>query len=208
MSQLLPDVDVCEAYQLTRESVFELLTQIPETSATVRVPACPNWTVQQTVSHFVGVPEDLLASRMEGVASDAWTNAQVRRHEGESLAELAAALEATIIPFDAILPAIPRPSNSQLVMDAVTHEIDLRESLGLPCVDSSPSLTVAKAWLLGMIDRHDSLLGDQLEAVPCSDFILVRALTGRFSISAMDAHGLPGAQIAAALAGTPLKPPA
>jgi len=208
MSRLLPDVDVCAAYQHTRQSVLELLTQIPESSATVRVPACPDWTVQQTVSHFVGVPEDLLAGRMEGVASDAWTDAQVQRHEGESLAELATALEATVIPFDAILPAIPSPSNSQLVMDAVTHEIDLRESLGLPCVDSSPSLTVAKAWLLGMIERHDSLLGDQLEAVPCSDFILVRALTGRFSISAMDAHGLPGAQIAAALAGTPLKPPA
>ena len=208
MSRLLPDDQVSEAYRRTRQSVLELLTQIPESSAAVRVPACPDWTLQQTVSHFVGVPEDLLAGRMEGVASDAWTNAQVRHHEGESLAELATALEATIIPFDAILPAIPRPSNSQLVMDAVTHEIDLREALGLPCVDSSPSLTVARAWLLGMIERHDSLLGDQLEAVSCSDFILVRALTGRFSISAMDAHGLPGAQIAAALAGTPLTPPA
>ena len=97
----------------------------------------------------MGVPEDLLAGQMEGVASDAWTNAQVQCHDGESLARLATALETTIIPFDAILPAIPRPSNSQLVMDAVTHEIDLREVLGLP-----------------------------------------------------------GAQIAAALAGTPLKPPA
>ncbi len=96
----------------------------------------------------MGVPEDLLAGRMEGVASDAWTNAQVQCHDGESLARLATALEATIIPFDAIVPAIP-PSNSQLVMDAVTLEIDLREVLGLP-----------------------------------------------------------GAQIAAALAGTPLKPPA
>ena len=145
MSRLLPDDQVSEAYRRTRQSVLELLTQIPESSATVRVPACPDWTVQQTVSHFVGVPEDLLAGRMEGVASDEWTNAQVRHHEGESLAELATALEATIIPFDAILPAIPRPSNSQLVMDAVTHEIDLREALGLPCVDSSPSLTVARA---------------------------------------------------------------
>ena len=208
MSRLLPDVDVCAAYQHTRQSVLEVLTQIPESSATIRVPACPDWTVQQTVSHFVGVPEDLLAGRMEGVASEAWTDAQVQRHEGESLAELATALEATVIPFDAILLAIPSPSNSQLVMDAVTHEIDLREALGLPCFDSSPSLTVARAWLLGLIERHDSLLGDQLEAVSCSDFILARALTGRFSISAMDAHGLPGAQIAAALAGTPLKPPA
>lgn len=207
MSQLLPDEQVCEAYRQTRQAVLDLLAQIPESSAELIVPACPEWTVQQTAAHLVGVPEDLLAGRMEGVASDEWTNAQVQRHAGESLDELRAALDATVTPFDAMLPAIPHPSNSQLVMDALTHEIDLREALGLPIAESSLALSVARGWLLNMIEHRDQALFDELLAAGCSDLVMVRALTGRNSLAQMDELGLPGAQIVAALAGTPLRPP-
>lgn len=208
MSQFLPDDQVCEAYRQTRQSVLELLERTPESSATLIVPACPDWTVQQTASHLVGVPEDLLAGRMEGITSDAWTSAQVQRHAGESLAELRAALEATVTPFDAMLPAISSPSNSQLVMDAVTHEIDLREALGLEWESSSLALSVTKAWLLDLIDRRGPSAIAAVQSAECSDLELVRALTGRRSASQMDDLGLPGNQIVAALAGTPLRPPA
>lgn len=207
MSQLLPDDQVCESYRQTRRSVLALLAQIPASSADLIVPACPEWTVQQTAAHLVGVPEDLLAGRMEGVASDEWTNAQVQRHAGESLDELRRALDATVDPFDAMLPAIPHPANSQLVMDALTHEIDLREALGLPIEESSLALSVAKGWLLNMIEHRDQELFDKLLAADYSDLDLVRSLTGRNSRSQMDELGFPGAQIVAALAGTPLRPP-
>jgi uncharacterized protein (TIGR03083 family) len=208
MSRLLPNDQVCEAYRQTRQSVLDLLDVTPESSAQLVVPACPDWTVQQTFAHLVGVPEDLLAGRMEGITSDTWTNAQVQRHAGESLAELRSALLATISQFDATLPAIPHPSNSQLVMDALAHEIDLREALDLECEESSIALSVTKAWLLGLIERQDPSALPAIEADTCSDLDLVRALTGRRSAAQMDELGLPGAQIVAALAGTPLKPPA
>jgi uncharacterized protein (TIGR03083 family) len=208
MSRLLPDDQVCEAYRHTRRSVLDLLDATPESSADLVVPACPDWTVQQTFSHLVGVPEDLLADRREGITSDAWTNAQVQRHAGESLAELRSALEATIASFDAILPGIPHPSNSQLVMDALAHELDLREALGLECDESSLALSVAKAWLIDMIERRGPSAIAGIESAGCSDLDLVRALTGRRSSAQMDNLGLPGTQIVAALAGTPLKPPA
>lgn len=208
MSRLLPNDQVCEAYRQTRQSVLDLLDVTPESAATLVVPACPDWTVQQTFSHLVGVPEDLLAGRMEGITSDAWTNAQVQRHAGESLAELRSALEATIPSFDEILPGIPHPSNSQLVMDALAHELDLREALDLECEESSLALSVAKAWLLGLIERQDPSALPAIEAATCSDLDVVRALTGRRTAAQMDDLGLPGAQIVAALAGTPLKPPA
>lgn len=208
MSSLLPDDQVCEAYRRTRESVLELLAQTPESAATRVVPACPEWTVQQTASHLVGVPEDLLAGRIEGITSDAWTNAQVQRHAGESLYELRAALEETIAPFDAMLPAISSPSNSQLVMDALTHEIDLREALGLECEESSLPLSVAKAWLVDLIERRGPSAIAAVQSAECSYLELVRALTGRRSAAQMDDLGLPGNQIVAALAGTPLRPPA
>lgn len=188
--------------------MLQLLARTPEGSASLIVPACPDWTVQQTVAHLVGVPEDLLAGRREGITSDAWTDAQVQRHVGESLAELRAAYEEVIEHFDAVLPAIPSPSNSQLVMDAVTHEIDIREALGETCPDSSAPISVANAWLLDMVERRDPSLIEPLEGASCSDFALLRSLTGRRSAAQMDGIGLPGARIVAALEGTPLKPPA
>ena len=208
MSRLLPDDQVCEAYRNTRINVLELLTTTSEDSATSIVPACPAWTVQQTAAHIVGVPEDLLAGRLEGITSDAWTDAQVQRHAGESLAELAQALDATTTHFDAMLPAIPAPSNSQMVMDAVTHEIDLREALGLPCPETSLAVRVALAWLLDMVDRRDPSMSTRLGDAEQTDFVLVRALTGRFSSMQMDELGLPGARIVKSLEGTPLRPPA
>lgn len=54
-------------------------------------------------------------------------------------------IDAMSIPFDAMLPAIPHPSNSQLVMDALAHEFDLREALGVECDESSLALSVANA---------------------------------------------------------------
>jgi uncharacterized protein (TIGR03083 family) len=206
MAQLLPDDQVCEAYRQTRLSVLNLLDATPESSADLVVPACPDWTVQQTFSHLVGVPEDLLAGRMEGITSDAWTSAQVQRHAGETLSELRSALEATIASFDAILPGIPQPSNSQLVMDALAHDLDLREALGLECEESSLALSVAKAWLIDMIERRGPSAIAGIESAGCSDVDLVRALTGRRSAAQMDDLGLPTAQIVGALAGTPLKP--
>jgi uncharacterized protein (TIGR03083 family) len=207
MSRLLPNDQVCEAYRRTRQSVIDLLDATPESSADLVVLACPDWTVQQTFSHLVGVPEDLLAGRREGITSDAWTNAQVQRHAGESLAELRSALEATIASFDVILSGIPQPSNSQLVMDALAHELDLREALGLECDESSLALSVAKAWLIDMIERRGPSAIAGIDSAGCSDLELVRALTGRRSGAQMDDLGLPGTQIVAALAGTPLKPP-
>jgi hypothetical protein len=207
MAQLLPDDQVREAYRCTRQSVLDLLEATPESSADLVVPACPDWTVQQTFSHLVGVPEDLLAGRMEGITSDAWTNAQVQRHAGETLAELWSTLEAAIASFDAILPGIPQPSNSQLVMDSLAHELDLREALGLKCDDSSLALSVAKAWLIDMIERRGPSAIAGIESAGCSDLDIVRALTGRRSAAQMDDLGLPTAQVVGALAGTPLKPP-
>lgn len=207
MNSLLPDEQVCVAYQEVRQSVLELLAATPESSASIIVPACPGWTVQQTASHLVGVPEDLLAGRLEGVASDAWTDAQVQRHSGETIAQLRDALEATVSAFDAMLSAIPKPSNSQLVMDALTHDIDLREALGMPVDSFSPAIPVARAWLLNLIRGRDSAIAPELESAPCSDLELVRSLTGRRSAAQMNAAGLPGDRIVTALKGTPLRPP-
>lgn len=207
MIELLPDDQVREAYRRTCQSVLDLLAATPESSSSLIVPACPDWTVQQTVAHLIGVPEDLMAGRTDGITSDEWTNAQVQRHAGETLAQLRDTLATTAARFEERLAVIPAPANSQLVMDALTHEIDLREALGLEYEESSLALSVARAWLVDLIARRDPPTADRCLECDCSDLDLVRALSGRRSSGQIDALGLPGAQIVAALAGTPLRPP-
>ncbi len=112
-------------------------------------------------------------------------------------------IDALVNRFHAMFLPIPHPSNSQLVMDALAHELDLREALGLECDESSLALSVAKAWLLGLIERQDRSAIPAIESAGCSDLDIVRALTGRRSSAQLDDLGLPGTQIVAALAGTP-----
>ena len=80
MSQHLVSIDeVAVSYIALRARVIDLLRSTPESSGNIVVPCTPAWTVRQLSAHLVGVPEDILAGRMEGVASDAWTQAQVER---------------------------------------------------------------------------------------------------------------------------------
>ncbi|MFZ9674872.1 MAG: maleylpyruvate isomerase family mycothiol-dependent enzyme [Ilumatobacteraceae bacterium] len=207
MTFLRPNDEVVRAYVSLRGRVIELLRSIPESSASLIVPLCPAWTVSALASHIIGVNEDILAGRMEGVTTDSWTQAQVDRHRGESLSQLADAWESTMVEFDVVLPHIPSPVNSQLVMDAVTHEHDLRHALGSTDARDTDAVEVAVGWLLDMAESRVSGLGHSLRDSTLSSFHVLRSLTGRRSVQQMIDLGLDGARIAEMLVGTPLKPP-
>ncbi len=205
---LLPTPQVIAAYEGVRERVIDLLRTTPEPDGDRVVPHCPSWTVRELAAHLVGLPEDILAGRMEGVTTDAWTQAQVERHRGESLTQLADAFEASIEPFAAILPHVPTPVNSQMVMDAVTHEHDLRLALGRAGARDSDAVAVAVGWLLDMAENRSSGLGRQLQSSGLSSFDLLRVMSGRRAPAQIAALGLDADSLVALLAGTPLKPPA
>jgi len=207
MTFLQSDAEVVRAYLEFRTRVVGLIREIPESQASFSVPLCPDWEVSGLISHIVGVPEDILAGRMEGVTTDAWTQAQVDRHEGESLSQLADALLATATEFDVLLPHIPSPTNSQMMMDAVTHEHDLRHAVGRSDAQDSLAVTVALGWLLNMVEGKAPGRAQELSDSGVSRFQLVRCLTGRRSIDQMNQLGLDGNAIAALLKGTPLIPP-
>lgn len=202
---LLPDPIVVEAYRQLRERVVTLVRSLPEATGDTVVPACPAWTVRQLLSHILGVPEDILTGSMEGVTTEPWTAAQVERHAGQSLVELADSFAATGTVFDDVLPTIPAPVNSQLVMDAVTHEHDLREALGDTGARDSVAVEVALGWLRYAFPTAIPE-GTVPEDVP--PYELLRAMTGRRTVVEMDALGLDGVRIRTALLGTPLEPPA
>ena len=209
MSEILatPEV-VSAAYIELRTRVVALLRSTPEEHGDHVVPACPDWTVRQLVGHMVGVPEDILTGNMSGVTTPEWTAAQVARHEGKSLRELADSYALTGQVFDDVLPMIPEPVNSQMVMDAVTHELDLRDALGDSGARDSVAVDVALRWLqFAFVTQMPAGTFNPFVVDGLGAYELLRSLTGRRTTAQMDALGLDGAAISAVLAGTPLAPP-
>ena len=207
MTFLLSDAEVVQAYLEFRERVVDLIRDIPESQASLSVPLCPNWEVSSLISHILGVPEDILAGRMEGVTTDAWTQAQVDRHEGESLSQLADTWVSIATEFDVLLPHIPSPINSQMVMDAVTHEHDLRHAVGRAGAQDSLAVDVALGWLLNMVEVKIPGSAQELLDTGVSHYELMRSLAGRRSVEQMKQLGLDGEQIKLLLQGTPLRVP-
>lgn len=205
---LLPSDAVAASYVDLRLRVVELLGAVPEETGDLPVPACPDWVVRQLVSHLIGVPEDIITGNMEGVTTPAWTGAQVARHAGSTLQQLADSYAATGQVFDDVHLMVPVPANSQVVMDAVTHEHDLREAIGDVGARDTTAVVVALGWLrFAFSARLPSGTFELLDSGDVEPYELLRSLTGRRSTAAMDALGLDGAGIDAALRGTPLAPP-
>jgi len=207
MTFLRPDAEVVDAYRSLRRRVVELARTLPDADAERVVPLCSAWSVAGLLAHMVGVNEDILAGRMEGVTTDAWTQAQVDRHAGATPRRLAEVWESIAVDFDAVLPHIPSPVNSQLVMDAVTHEHDLRHALGSTEGRDSDAVDVALGWVLDMAETRQPGLGRSLSESGVPRFHLLRSLTGRRTSEQMNEAGLPGDSIVSLLSGTPLKPP-
>lgn len=199
---------VTAAYVDLRTRVVELLRSLPESAGDLLVPHCPGWTVRDLASHLAGVPEDILAGRMEGVTTEAWTQSQVERHRGQSLATIAADWAATAPGIDPLLPHVPPPTNSQLVFDAVTHEHDLRHAIGRPGARDSAAVEVAVGFLLDMGERRRSDLARRLDRHRIDRFDLLRVLSGRRSAEQIERFDLDATEIVTLLKDSPLTPPA
>ena len=198
---------VAVSYIALRARVIDLLRSTPESSGNIVVPCTPAWTVRQLAAHLVGVPEDILAGRMEGVASDAWTQAQVERFGDLTLTELADLFEASAPQIDAILHNFPQPIISQFVMDAVTHEQDMRSALGVPGGRDSKAVEVGVGFFLNLIEVSDPPLFTELTNTSASSWDVLRSLTGRRTVEQMNASGLDGEAIALHFPGSPFTLP-
>jgi hypothetical protein len=208
MSEFLIDsAEVVTAYKELRSRILVLCEQISAEDAQKIVPATPDWTVKYLLCHLVGVPQDFLAGRMEGVASEAWTAAQVELLGSLSVPELADLLRSSAPQFDEILPMIPQPVISQFVMDAVTHEHDLRGVINSPGARDSAGVDVAIGFLFDIISRvRPTLLKDVVNS-PVSKWDLLRSLSGRRTIHQMEELGLPASEIFELMKVLPLDVP-
>lgn len=182
--------DVVSAYVELRDRMITFLRELPEDMANITVPHCPDWTVQETVSHMVGVPDALLSGDFDGIASDAWTQRQVERHRGLSLAALADKWEEQGDQFMTMLPNIPQPALSQLVFDVTSHEHDIRHATGKPGARDSAAVVVGAGFMKNLIEMRKKLDASVVDHWPISTFEVFRTLGGRRSIEQIAAAGL------------------
>lgn len=124
-------VDVGTVYRTARGRVEELVRPLSRSQQATVVPGCPHWTVRDLVAHLTGVAADRVAGRREGWGTDEWTAAQVSERRGRSVEELLGEWGAVAAPLETTLSADGR-GGRRLVIDAVTHEHDLRGALHLP----------------------------------------------------------------------------
>ena len=130
--------EVADAYAGVRSRVRSLVV---DADASAPVPACPQWTVKDVVSHLAGVVDDALAGRLDGVATDPWTDAQVQARRSMSIGEVLNEWDEKAPGFEGLLDSIG-PGGRQAVFDAVTHEHDLRGALDAPGARDSDAVRV------------------------------------------------------------------
>ncbi len=127
-SRLPPIPDATTAYRIVYERLDALLRGRGDVES-LPVPACPGWSIRETVAHLVGVAQDVVSLNVENKAADSWTQAQVERLAGHSLDDLLDQWGHTIDSVASTLAMAPELSARQLVFDALTHEHDIRAAL-------------------------------------------------------------------------------
>jgi len=72
-------------YAGARERVVVLLDELPAEDLHRPIPATPSWTVKDLAAHLAGVTADILDGRLDGVATDTWTDRQVAERKDPGL---------------------------------------------------------------------------------------------------------------------------
>jgi hypothetical protein len=191
------------AYRELRERLRDAVTPVDEAAFSEVAPATPKWSAHDVLAHLVGVPEDVVHGRMDGIASDAWTQAQVDRHASASVEEMFADWEAHAPQFEALLAGGPAEITGQALFDAGTHEHDLLNALGLAGDRDSGVIGAGWEWIveartrggapaLQFVTEHGEQIsgtGEIVARVEASRFELFRAVSGRRTAAEMAGYG-------------------
>ena len=168
--------------------------------------ATPDWRVRDVLAHLAGVPDDILNGRLDGVATDAWTQAQVDRRRDVSVAAMLDAWDVDGPKVQEMMPAFPPDILGQMLFDAMTHEHDIRHSLGACGAQDTDVVGQSLGWVVrvGSRERSEALRlhtdvgevavgsGEPVVTISLSRFEFLRAATGRRSavqIAGYDWHG-------------------
>lgn len=179
--------DPVAAWSAAHERVCALVASLAADQVEARVPACPDWTVRDLLSHVVGLGADVLAGDEPDDHHQTWTAAQVDARRDRSAAELIAEWRA-LAPD---LVAWMREHGSRPLNDVVVHEQDLRSAVGRPGARDTDGFALVRDRMAERFGEAApagiALVGETWSWGPASaptrlrasDFDLGRALTSR-----------------------------
>lgn len=156
-------LDLARAYAETQRSVADFVRSLPQEQLQQKVPASPDWSVQDVVAHVAGLagdvaydraPPDLdvvrsLTDSAQAELRDAMTKKQVASRRGRSMGEI---LDEWTEALSDLIPMIsgerpfPRAApfiDAALVTDLATHNQDIRNGVGVPGDRDSEGVSVA-----------------------------------------------------------------
>jgi uncharacterized protein (TIGR03083 family) len=188
-------VDAIEEWSRAQQRVIDLVADLPPERADLRVPACPDWSVRDLLSHMVGLGVDVVAGDEPDDHNAMWTGRQVETRRGHDVAALVAEWQAVAEPLRAWM----RENTVRPLNDVLIHEQDLRGALGVPggqdtegwtvirerftdrlagrVTDLPPIALVADSWTWASSGSPD----DAAVVLRAPDFELARALVTRRS---------------------------
>ncbi|HWC35659.1 MAG TPA: maleylpyruvate isomerase N-terminal domain-containing protein [Mycobacteriales bacterium] len=136
--------EVAAVYAACADRIAGIAPSLDDAQLATPVPATPKWTVIELLCHLVGGPADVCAGRLDGVATDPWTQAQVEARHGRSVAELLEEWSGLREQIDGVCRSGMAPA---LAFDVATHEQDLRGALDLGRIPDPVSLDLVTSGL-------------------------------------------------------------
>jgi len=184
--------------------VIDLVRGLDAQQAERRVPACPDWSVRELLSHMVGLGVDVLAGDEPDDHNATWTQRQVDERRGRDLPTLIEEWQGVTEPMQAYM----KERGTRPLGDVVIHEQDLRGALGVSGAQDTGGLAVIRdrmlrrfaprvaglppIALMGDDWRWTSADGDPAVVVGAPDFELARALMARRSAAQIRAWTVSG----------------
>jgi len=178
--------DLGAQYRAARIRITDLLS---DDLADTPVPATPMWNVHDLLAHLAGTTEDVRDGNLEGVATDAWTAAQVERGRDKSVSELLAVWTENAPLLETFLSSPDGMAAFRAVLDVHTHEADLLNALDQPVVLPDEFLGWVSRRLIRDFDHQVADAGLDPVVVDASSLEVFRGRFGRRTAAEVCTYG-------------------
>ncbi len=146
-------MDAVEEWLAAYGRVTDLVGALGADEAARRVPACPDWTVRDLLSHMIGLDADVVAGDEPDDHNSTWTQRQVDARTGRPVDELLEEWRSLVGPLTTWMQEF----TTRPLGDLVIHEQDLRGALDRPGARDNAGLLSLRDRMLG---RFEARLGD------------------------------------------------
>ena len=157
----LPVGDIDE-WSAAQQRVIALVADLPAERAQAKVPACPDWSVRDLLSHMVGLGADVVTGDEPDDHNAEWTGRQVEQRRDRDVPALVAEWTEVAEPLREWM----RANNTRPLGDVIIHEQDLRGALNAPGAQDTPGIrTIRERFVPRLAARMDgrppiALVGD------------------------------------------------